>query len=273
MRVNQFVDAPKGTISVSVDLPETDLIKGKGGPEPLIPFNPDTRAQVNDTTVYPHNSIGQVIMEFPNGKRYAGTGTLLDEYYVLTCAHNLFSYNDGGYATRVDFYPARNGDNYPYGRYSARRFFLPQEYAMLHNPDPNEHGVVEDYTQYMFDFGLIQLSQPVGNAGYLGMYAARDEDLEALQVNITGYPGDKPRGTMWGADGIFDRGISEEFLFYTISTYRGQSGSAVKGHINGLDPNNNLRIVGVHVAGSQRLYSNFAVRLNQDVVDRINGWM
>ncbi len=241
---------------------------------PAVVFPPDDRTQVRNTTVSPYNNIGLVTMYFPNGKAYAGTGTLVNENHVLTCAHNLYSADDGGYATKVSFFPGKNGAQEPYGEYRASRYFIPEEYADLKAPNPNaHHGEVLDYTKYAYDYGVIQLKGYIDRESHWGIAAAQDDQLKAMQVNITGYPGDKPEDTMWGADGTFNRGISEEFLFYTISTYEGESGSGVNGLVPGFSPHAGRQIVGVHVAGSYYLGANFAVRLTQDKVYQILSWM
>ncbi len=239
-----------------------------------IVFPPDTRTRVDDTTAWPYNTIGLVQMRFPNGKRFLGTGTLINENHVLTCAHNLYSAEDGGSAVEVVFSPGRNGEETPYGTYYAKTIYYPELYSRLapQNPNENPGGVVEDYSHYLYDYGLIRLNKIVDRDMHFGLFAATDEQLRAMDVNITGYPGDKrPRKTMWQANGTFDNGISDDFLFYTIDTYKGESGSAVNGFVPDTPPYR--QIVGIHVAGSVRKQTNFAVRLTLDKMYQILEWM
>lgn len=235
-------------------------------PQPQIVFPPDNRQRVTDTTAYPYITQGQLIMQFPNGKRYHGTGTLIDKQYVLTAAHNLFGNDIGGWANAVWFAPARNGDDVPYGFLPASSIFVTEDYRTLSPPDPNSVPV-EDVTLYTEDFGLVRLKDPI-NLPFMGMYAASDAELNRV-IQISGYPGDKPEGTMWTDHGV-PTGVSEEFLFYRISTFRGQSGAAL---IADIPLPIGKTIVGVHVAGAEDLDTNFAVRLDNWKIKKVQEWM
>lgn len=237
-----------------------------------IVFPGSNRVQVNPTTGYPYCTIGQLAMTFPNGRSYTGTGTLINRFYVLTAAHNLYGNDVGGWASRVEFAAARNGNTFPYNPVAAAQIFVPDDYRYLSPPNPDDvpPGDV-DYTRYTLDFGLVRLSAPV-DAGVMRMYNPSDDELDARTFNITGYPGDKPAGTMWGADGNLG-GFAEEFLFYQISTFRGQSGSAVATLFPHLQNPNTPRICGIHVAGSTRLGTNFACRLRPEVIEQVQAWM
>ena len=47
------------------------------------------------------------------------------------------------------------------------------------------------------------------------------------RIWVTGYPGDKPGGTMWQMKGRLKQ-LTKRKLFYPIDTYGGQSGSPVR---------------------------------------------
>lgn len=241
--------------------------EGKTGVE--IVFPPDQRVRIADTSTFPVRRIGRLEMTFPNKKVYSGTGTLIDDYHVLTAAHNLWGKELGGWATGVSFTPAQNGPNdAPYGTGWAKRLDVPEEYRTVAPPSPllTPGGVVVDYTQYVYDFGLITLDRAFDGTE-IGLFAFDDGALMADPVSIIGYPGDKPVGTMWGETGRLGS-VAEEFLFYKIDTYKGQSGSSLLRSRQGA-----VYSAGVHVAGSQTLDTNFAVRLNQDNIDQILAWM
>lgn len=231
----------------------------------------DTRVRVSPTTGMPYRLYGQLEMTFPNGETYTGTGTVIGGYYVLTAAHNLWGEDLGGWATSVSFFPARNATTAPYGEIAAAQWFVPEEYRTVAPPSPlnTPTGVVEDYTQYLYDFGLVRLSQPV-NVGYAGMEAASNSYLSSAHVLIAGYPGDKlPEDSMWAAEGrVQPSSNDDDLIFYQIPTYQGESGAGLM-----VKEGNDFYVVGVHVAGDPDLNSNFAVWLNSDNIRTIRGWM
>ncbi len=231
-----------------------------------IVFPPDTRTRVNNTRQFPYVAQGQLIMQFPNGEEYTGTAVLIDQEHVLTAAHNVFGNDIGGFARNVWYVPARNGDEEPYGVLAAQRVFITEEYYTLSPPDPNSVPV-EDYTLYTQDFSVVRLQQAV-QLPLLGIHAATDGELNG-DIQITGYPGDKPDGTMWtDSKPLTDK--AEEFLFYRINTYQGESGA---GLLASIPLPIGRTIVGVHVAGDAHLGTNFAVRLNPNNVALIQGWL
>lgn len=252
---------PAATGAPPAALPDHNSLK--------IVFPPDSRVRVTPTTAFPWNTIGQLIMKFPNGKTYGGTGTLIDEWHVLTAAHNLYGNDKGGLAVDVTFIPAFDAGTMPYGSAKAARLFVTDDYTHLSPPDPEETPVLDpnDVTQYTEDYAVIRLKTPF-NLPYLTMAAPFDEDIQGTDARITGYPGDKTFGQMWTAHGPLGA-PDDEFLFYKIDTFKGESGSAVTVVGEGSPY---PVIWGVHVAGSAALGTNWAVRLTEDRIDQINRW-
>jgi V8-like Glu-specific endopeptidase len=125
------------------------------------------------------------------------------------------------------------------------------------------------------DFGLVRLAADLNPANGLfpAMYSATDNELHNRECDIAGYPADKePLYTMWNGSGkVSTDPQSEDFLLYEISTYGGNSGSAVRS----LFPNKDSpSIVGIHVGGVEMEIqaTNLAVRLNDSVIEMINDW-
>ena len=260
--------------SAANTLPSAGLVS-PGGNGTQVVFPPDGRVPIDPTTLFPFQCIGELTVQFPNGAQYTGTGTLIDGFHVLTCAHLLFSEDDGGLAEQVTFAPGRNegADNpYPYGQIAMAQggIAIPEGYQAHPAPIPGE--LVPDVTQYLYDYGVVTLANEVYFDQYPRPYWADDEALEPTTCYITGYPLDKPAGTMWQGEGDVQPEDTQQFLFYQISTFDGQSGSAVMGEFPGVAfPG----IVGIHVGGTLDgvLDTNFAVRLYPEVIDVINDWL
>ncbi|MFB9991912.1 trypsin-like serine peptidase [Deinococcus oregonensis] len=248
-------------------------------PRVSIVFPPDTRVRIQATETYPYSATGQLQLKFKANPQttYIGTGTLIGDTYVLTAAHNLWDSALGGYATSVVFTPGRNADAAPFGTAPASALYVPEDYITAAPPslltDPNG-GVVKDVTPFLSDFALIQLAKaaPLA-AGRCRVQAYTDQTILNSPVILSGYPVDRqPAGSQWMWQSqpgqVRPSGDSgEHFLFYTLSTYGGQSGAGL------LIPDNTSRgICGVHVAGDAQLKTNFAVRINAENLDTIQAW-
>ncbi len=233
-----------------------------------IVFPPDTRSQVTDTTQYPFNAIGQLVVKFPNGKTYTSTATLIDETHVLTAAHNVYGADIGGQATQVFFIPARNGDKMPYGYVAASKFFFPRAYKDLNLPSPLENdGAIEGFSHYENDFAVVRLKKPVVNPS-LPMGVPTDEQLEENQASLSGYSSDKPKGTMWTAHGAV---TTEDYglITHKIDTFMGGNGSSL---VMKFDEIFGLTIAGIHVASSSDQKCSVAVRLTRKRLIKILEW-
>ena len=56
----------------------------------------DKRKSVTNTLEYPYSTIGFVSTIFKDKQQYSGTGFLIGEHMVLTCAHNCYYKLKGG---------------------------------------------------------------------------------------------------------------------------------------------------------------------------------
>lgn len=216
-------------------------------------FPPDGRRRIADTSKAPWNAIGQIEATFPNGKLGYGTGTLLNSNCVITAAHVLYNSKMGGYATRVRFAPARNGAYDPHGIFDGDGYLIPDDFP------ENERSVANDY-------GILFLEKavPDGFAAYRLRNAGTDA-LRELVVEVAGYPGDKPPHTMWSAGGMLSE-VHSSALGYRISTFEGQSGSALS-YFGG----QSYDIVGIHVGGNDN--ANYACRVTDKVLQTVRAWI
>ncbi|MCB9761842.1 MAG: trypsin-like peptidase domain-containing protein [Alphaproteobacteria bacterium] len=235
-----------------------------------IVFPPDTRARVTPTTPFPYLAIGQLSMTF-QGKRYTGTGVLIGETRVLTAAHNLFDRALGGWARDVTFTAARDGTVRPYPTVAAARLHVPDAWQAGPGGGPLAGEAIEPHRRY--DYGLVILKTAPHKDGTLGVSVESDQTLQHLEVNITGYPGDKaPPDTMWGASGQL-RSVLPDFLTYRISTFQGQSGAGVLGRVEARP--HSLSVVGVHIGSTGTGTpdaANVAVRITDSVLRDLLAW-
>lgn len=213
--------------------------------------------QVQDTKVVPYKYVGLLRITFPNGKTYTGTGTVIaknaekDSHYVLTCAYNLYSAQDGGQATKVVFIRAYNDPVQPYESVEASGFHYPVSYPTRYNESID------------LDYGVVILKSAVNSVdGFPGIVVKTTEELKDLAVQINGYGffGEK----MSNAKGLIKE-VGDNYIRYPISTGRGANGSAIAAQ-------NGKEIVGIHT----RTYNwefNQGVRITERVKNEILGWM
>ncbi|MEM7251284.1 MAG: hypothetical protein AAF493_07675 [Pseudomonadota bacterium] len=242
-----------------------------------IVFPPDGRKKIVNTTVFPYSSIGLLEMKFPNHKEYTGTGVMIGDRLVLTAAHNLYDESDGGRALTVTFSAGRNGPTSPYGCTTAENFWYPTQWEESKLVAPRHMQDFLPATDVSgarkFDYGLVALEAPPHEGeGYLGFSTEIDQVLESIDVNVTGYPGDKPPNTMWGQSGRLSA-VLDDFLLYRLSSARGESGAGVMGRIP--QAKEALTILGVHIGFTEYEGARFnlGVRINKAVVDQILDWI
>lgn len=218
---------------------------------------PDDRIRVEATEAWPYSAHGHMIMRFPNGQVYIGSGTLVDQHHVLTAGHCVYSAADGGYASEIIFNAGQDDAHLPFGPARAVRILTVPQYE--ENEDVN------------FDMGMLILDRNVGAADQAGFYALKaietSEELHMLRVNVTGYPGDKDDGQQMWTHADIIKNVSAERFGYDVDTFGGQSGAGVYTLIDGLGET----VVGIHTTGSPS--GNGATRLTPEKLQIILGWI
>lgn len=216
----------------------------------------DDRIKIRNTRAYPFRAICSLLIEAKTGRKYIGTGWFISPRTVVTAGHCLYLHNQGGWAKSITVMPGRNGNTLPYGSAKATRF-------------RSVKGWTADRNQN-FDYGAIILpaDKRLGaRTGWFGFANLNDSTLKSKHVNISGYPGDKPRGEQhYHHRNVAS--VNSRKVRYTIDTFGGQSGSPVF-YING--ELGARYAVGIHAYGLSG-GTNSATRIVKPVFDNLVTW-
>jgi V8-like Glu-specific endopeptidase len=216
----------------------------------------DDRVQVLDTAKYPWSAIASLLITARDGSQWIGTGWFVSPRTLVTAGHCVHITEGAvpgrsGWVKSIQVLPGRDGTALPFGSVTAERFWTVRGWVEQGNEN--------------YDYGAIVLPTPVGDTvGTFGFGVFGDGDLEGRVVNIAGYPGDKPAGTLW-YDARVIASTNPATLHYDIDTAGGQSGAAVY-----LVEDDQRIAVAVHAYGGPT--TNSGTRISAPVFKNLTDW-
>lgn len=213
----------------------------------------DDRVQITNTTVYPWRIICSLLITARDGSRWIGTGWLVGPRTVITAGHVVYIHGRGGWVRSIEVIPGRNESTRPYGSCTATSFRSVKGWT---KKKKRSH-----------DYGAIILPRNCAygsRLGYFGYANLSFSSLLRLKVNLSGYPGDKPRGTQWWHARRI-KWVTPRTIVYNVDTAGGQSGAPVWRLRKG-----KRHVVGIHTNGS--MSGNSATRITRPIFRNIKKW-
>ena len=216
----------------------------------------DERVLINDTTQYPWRITASLLITAADNSQWVGTAWFISPRTLATAGHCVFIKSSGvpgrdGWVKKIQVMPGRNKTELPFGGLSATEFWTVKGWG--------ENGLET------CDYGAIILPAVFpSDLGHFGFGVFDDATLLDSTINIAGYPGDKPKGTMW-YDFRKTGSVNPDKVFYAADTAGGQSGACAYVIRDG------KRIgVAVHAYGGNT--SNSGTRINSQVFDNLESW-
>jgi len=271
LRAGSAYEVPKSFAPLSPgeqDL-EGDFMPGYPGPDtqadskdqtkqPQIVIGADNRVRIKYTTIYPWRAVCKVIVTFPSGNSYVGSGTLIGAKYALTAGHVVHLEDEGGWAMSVRVIPGLDGTYQPYGDAWGTTL---RSYTGWTEDGSSNH-----------DFALVTLDRNIGDStGYLGYMDVGSNPLVAVTGHLSGYPGELGGGMAQYYHSKQIGSVGFYLIYYSIDTSGGQSGSGVF-KVSGTE----RKVFGVHTGWiNDWPYGNInqATRINTQKYNSLKSWI
>ncbi|MDC0744747.1 peptidoglycan-binding protein [Polyangium mundeleinium] len=216
----------------------------------------DDRRLITPTTALPWRAICSLRMTSADGKRFIGTGCLINPRTVLTAGHCVYSHAFGGFMKSVEVTPALDSDARPFGSVVGKKFHAAEEW------------IKDKSSEY--DYGVILLDEPIRlESGFFVPMPASNAELEGVLANIAGYPSDRELGRRLFFHARKLQNIGTRRVQYDIDTFGGQSGSPVWVTL----PNGKRIVTAIHTNGTTpSVKFNSGTRITAEVLRNLTKW-
>lgn len=169
-------------------------------------------------------------------QRIVGTGCLIGGNFVLTCAHNIWSFREGKAGKGITFSPGFSQDNKGVGL-EAKKIYIPEELA-------TSEGTSDELI--MLDYAVIELEggDLEDDFGSLGV-DFNAKPLGEENVRVVGFARSGKEMGMCELSGVATE--DGHMLLYDLNTGYGMSGAPIIQGAQGKE-----KIVGLHVYCRQK---------------------
>ncbi len=203
----------------------------------------DDRVPITETTNYPYYAVARLEVEYTDGTYGNATGFMVSSNVMLTAGHVCMSHASNAPVRSMRVSLGQNGSLTPTVAY-ASSYYVCANFTYFNDDDQD-------------DYAIVVLNSNVGNTtGWFGLDYQADIFFHNYTFVITGYPLDKPTGTMWSESGSIEE-CSTYLLHYKMDVVAGQSGSPIYAL-------NNVAY-GINVSGTSSL--NNGRRMTKEVFD------
>lgn len=207
----------------------------------------DDRVEVTNTANHPFSWLCRLEITAATGSKWLGTGWFIAPGVIVTAGHCVYIHNHGGWVSSIAVHVGQTGGSVIRSERS-NRFATTRGWAEGRDP--------------VHDYGVLFVTP--GDQGYFGYGVLKDALIAGALANITGYPQDKPPGTLWGhAKTLRPPGLRS--LTYEIDTFGGMSGAPVV-----MWDGRDYLAIGIHNYGEAN--ANSASRITEDVFHNLERW-
>ncbi|MHA1385703.1 MAG: trypsin-like serine peptidase, partial [Candidatus Helarchaeota archaeon] len=205
---------------------------------------------------YPWRTICKLEMTANDDTLWVGSGAIINNHTLLTCAHCIYMHDHGGWVKSVKVTPGMDNGVAPYGHVWANYYYTYSGWI--------------NYGDDRYDLAVLNLDSDIGlTTGWMGIKTADpSSQIYTGTLNTAGYPADLDGGLNLYSDSDNGRIATEYRHWYYMDTMGGQSGSPVWEY-NGT----HRYILTVHGYGDDGSLSNHGTRINQDKYNDIMNWI